>query len=156
MEESNGLLSVQGQRPLGGGRWSLFRQSFVIPPTCDFSQLKTQFELGVLTIIMPFKPPPPPEQQQLQKSEQTDADVHEPKVNEKEKEEEVMSSDDHRTDRDDDTKERNVEKHKTHDVVEKETLRLNKEEEQDCLINVLLSVFVLMGLGAHIFSIVST
>ncbi|KAL5733754.1 hypothetical protein ACOSP7_033098 [Xanthoceras sorbifolium] len=52
--ESSGLIKIQGHRRLVGGRWSIFNQSFTIPLTCDSTKITTQFELGILTIVMPI------------------------------------------------------------------------------------------------------
>ncbi|KAJ4720514.1 inactive protein RESTRICTED TEV MOVEMENT 2-like [Melia azedarach] len=46
-------IKVQGQRPLLGGRRSIFNETYLIPENCDFDKINSNFQRGVLTIVMP-------------------------------------------------------------------------------------------------------
>ncbi|KAJ0045158.1 hypothetical protein Pint_05746 [Pistacia integerrima] len=58
-------IKIQGQRPLPNGRWSQFAEVFRIPETCDASKINSQFERGVLTVVMPKLIATKPSDQQI-------------------------------------------------------------------------------------------
>ncbi|KAI4323706.1 hypothetical protein L6164_023291 [Bauhinia variegata] len=49
---SNKTLSISGEKPEGGNKWSRFSEAIPVPVNCDVNRLSGKFDKGILTITM--------------------------------------------------------------------------------------------------------
>ncbi|KAI4323705.1 hypothetical protein L6164_023290 [Bauhinia variegata] len=52
---SNKTLSIYGEKPEGGNKWSRFSEAIPVPVNCEVNRLGAKFDKGFLTITMPKK-----------------------------------------------------------------------------------------------------
>ncbi|KAG8478866.1 hypothetical protein CXB51_028715 [Gossypium anomalum] len=52
---SNNVLTVSGERPLEGSKWTRFRKEFTIPKDCKANEIRARFSSGFLYITIPKK-----------------------------------------------------------------------------------------------------
>ena len=53
--DSNGVLTVSGERPLQGTRWLRFRKEFNPPKECKANEIRARLSSGILYITLPKK-----------------------------------------------------------------------------------------------------
>ncbi|KAI4323710.1 hypothetical protein L6164_023295 [Bauhinia variegata] len=52
---SNKTLSISGEKPEGGNKWSRFSEAIPVPINCEVNRLGAKFDKGILTVTMPKK-----------------------------------------------------------------------------------------------------
>ncbi|KAH7668283.1 Small heat shock protein HSP20 protein [Dioscorea alata] len=51
--ETNGKISVNGERLVEGKKWIKFRKEFSKPDNCDVNEIRAKFDCGILYVILP-------------------------------------------------------------------------------------------------------
>ncbi|XP_039134622.1 22.7 kDa class IV heat shock protein-like [Dioscorea cayenensis subsp. rotundata] len=74
--ETNGRISVSGERLVEGKKWIKFRKEFSKPDNCDVNEIKAKFDCGILYVILPKQNQI---QDQDQNQNQQEQDDEEPK-----------------------------------------------------------------------------